>query len=275
MDARSIIAKVRDNAIPSRDELVWFANGLASGGVTDAQAGAFAMAVVLNGLGDAGRALAQALVDTGNGAGCKTCAMITDMSQPLAPVAGNALEVAEVLRCLRGEGQAERMVDVTCALGGSLLAAIGVVKTEDEGRAKIAEALSGGQAAERFARMVASMGGRADVIEHGLSRLPEAPVVVEVSAQKPGRVTAIDTEALGQIVVHLGGGRLREDDKLDLAVGLTDLQGIGVKLDAKSPLARIHAATEDAAEAAAQVLRRAYTIGNEASVPELVLERIG
>ncbi|MBO6791664.1 MAG: thymidine phosphorylase [Dinoroseobacter sp.] len=434
MDARTIIAKIRDNETPTNEELFWFANGLASGDVTDAQAGAFAMSVVLNGLGDAGRValtkgmrdsgdimhwdldqpvvdkhstggvgdtvslllapalaacdvyvpmvsgrglghtggtldkldaidgyrsevnaatfrkvvkdtgaciagatgkiapadkrlylvrdvtstvesvdlitasilskklsaglealvmdvkcgsgafmktpedartLAKALVETGNGAGCKTCALITDMSQPLAPVAGNALEVAEVLRCLRGEGTAQRMVEVTCDLGGALLALIGVAKDEAEGRSKIAETLAAGHAAERFGRMVSAMGGPSDVIENGLARLPEAPVVVEVLAGTAGVVQSIDTEALGEIVVHLGGGRLREDDKLDLSVGLTDLQGIGASLDALTPLARIHAATEDAADAAVETLRGAYQIGDSFTSSPLVLERIG
>ena len=113
------------------------------------------------------------------------------------------------------------------------------------------------------------------MIENGLARLPEAPVVVEVLAGTAGVVQSIDTEALGEIVVHLGGGRLREDDKLDLSVGLTDLQGIGASLDALTPLARIHAATEDAADAAVETLRGAYQIGDSFTSSPLVLERIG
>jgi thymidine phosphorylase len=224
---------------------------------------------------DDARALAQALVSTGNGAGCKTCALITDMSQPLAPVAGNALEVAEVLHCLRGEGNADRMVDVTCDLGGALLASIGAASTEIEGRDWIRAAIDRGFAAERFGKMVAAMGGPSDIIENGLARLPEASVVVEVTAGMTGVVQRIDTEALGQIVVHLGGGRLREGDKLDLSVGLSDLLGVGDEVEAQSPLARIHASSETAADAAAAALRAAYVIGEDGDAPPLVLERIG
>jgi len=429
-DARAIIAKLRDRKVPDRAELVWFADGLASGTVTDAQAGAFAMAVVLNGLGDAGRValtegmrdsgdilrwdlpapvvdkhstggvgdtvslllapalaacdvfvpmisgrglghtggtldkldaidgyrtevseaqfrrvvrdtgaciagatgqiapadkrlylirdvtstvesidlitasilskklsaglealvmdvkcgsgafmktrqdargLAEALVATGNGAGCKTAALISDMSQPLAPVAGNALEVAEVLRCLRGGGRSDRMVELTCDLGGALLEMAGI----SGGVARIRETLSSGAAAERFGRMVHAMGGPADVIENGLSRLPEAPVVVEVMAGGTGVIDKIDTEALGQAVVHLGGGRLREDDRLDLSVGLTDLLDIGARVDPRVPVAKVHAASEDAAVVAAQAVRAAYGVGDKVNPPDLVLERVG
>ena len=42
MDARAIIAKIRDGITPTGDEITWFANGLSNGAVSDAQAGAFA-----------------------------------------------------------------------------------------------------------------------------------------------------------------------------------------------------------------------------------------
>ncbi len=67
MDARSIIAKLRRNQVPTGEELTWFAQGLADGGVSDAQAGAFAMAVCMGGLGAQGRAdLTVAMRDSGD-----------------------------------------------------------------------------------------------------------------------------------------------------------------------------------------------------------------
>lgn len=66
MDARAIIAKIRRKDTPGDAELTWFTNGLATGLVSDAQAGAFAMAVCLNGLSDAGRiALTKGMRDSG------------------------------------------------------------------------------------------------------------------------------------------------------------------------------------------------------------------
>ena len=62
--------------------------------------------------------------------------------------------------------------------------------------------------------------------------------------------TAIDGEALGDAVVHLGGGRLREGDRINPSVGLSDLAGLGEETGAGVPLAMVHAATEDAARAA-------------------------
>ncbi len=67
MDARAIIAGLRDKRTPSKEQLDWFAAGLADGTVSDAQAGAFAMAALLNGLGDIGRVgLTLAMRDSGD-----------------------------------------------------------------------------------------------------------------------------------------------------------------------------------------------------------------
>ncbi len=68
---------------------------------------------------------------------------------------------------------------------------------------------------------------------------------------------------------------MREDDRLDLSVGLSDLLGLGATVARGDPLARIHAATEEAAEAARAAVAGAYALGETAAAPDLVLERIG
>jgi thymidine phosphorylase len=434
-DARGIIAKVRDGGQPSPDELRWFAQGLASGAVTDAQAGAFAMAVLLKGLSEEGRvaltrgmrdsgkvltwdlpgpvidkhstggigdctslllapalavcgayvpmisgrglghtggtldklesipgfrtglteaalrkqmsevkcaivaasadlapadrrlyairdvsgtvesidlitasilskklaaglealvldvkcgsgafmktsaqaeALARSLVKTAQGAGCMTSALITDMSQPLATAAGNALEVIEVMETLTGTSVNVALWDLTVALGGEVLALAGLASDAADGEGRIAQALETGAAAECFGRMVVAQGGPADFVDRWPDRLPSAPVMLEVPALSDGFVARIDGEALGLAVVHLGGGRLREGDRVNPSVGLSDLAGIGEETGAGVPLAMVHAVTEDAARAAVQVVQAAYSISAEPPVePPLVQKRIG
>ena len=434
-DARAIIARIRDGGQPSTDDLRWFAMGLASGEVTDAQAGAFAMAVLLKGLSEEGRvaltrgmrdsgkvlewdlpgpvvdkhstggigdctslllapalaccgayvpmisgrglghtggtldkleaipgfrtglteaalrkqmaevkcaivaassdlapadrrlyairdvsatvesidlitasilskklaaglealvldvkcgsgafmktaaqaeALAQSLVKTAQGAGCMTSALITDMSQPLATAAGNALEVIEVMETLTGTSVNTALWDVTVALGGEALALAGLASDAADGEGRIAQALESGAAAECFGRMIVAQGGPADFVDRWPDRLPSAPVMVEVPALDDGFVTAIDGEALGLAVVHLGGGRLREGDRVNPSVGLSDLAGIGEETGAGVPLAMVHAVTEDAAREAVRVVQAAYRIGAAPPVePPLVMKRIG
>ncbi|TBX21724.1 thymidine phosphorylase [Nioella sediminis] len=220
-------------------------------------------------------ALAQSLVDTAQGAGCKCAALLTDMSQPLASTAGNAVEVMEAMEILTGSGGSPRMRQVTLSLGGELLALCGLAADAAEGEAKINDALNTGAAAEIFGLMVAALGGPSDFVSRWRDRLPAAPVMVEIMPKDPGHVAAIDTRAVGEAVVHLGGGRLVQTDKVDPAVGLTDLAGIGERVDQSRPLARIHARSEDDARAAAEALHRAYRLSDSPeTAPALVQERI-
>jgi thymidine phosphorylase len=204
-----------------------------------------------------------------------TSALITDMSQPLATAAGNALEVIEVMETLTGTSVNTALWDLTVALGGEALALAGLAADAGDGEGRIAQALESGQAAEVFGRMVTAQGGPADFVERWPDRLPSAPVMVEVPALEDGYVAAIDGEALGHAVVHLGGGRLREGDRVNPSVGLSDLAGIGEETGAGVPLAMVHAVTEEAAEAAVRAVQAAYRIVPEVPPePALVQKRI-
>ncbi len=434
MDARAIIVKIREGIAPTPDEITWFAKGLADGGVSDAQAGAFAMAVLLKGLGDDGRvaltramrdsghvlqwdlpgpvldkhstggigdcvslllapalaacgayvpmisgrglghtggtldklesipgfrtgltedqlrrqlkdircaivsasaeiapadrrlyavrdvtgtvesidlitasilskklaaglealvldvkcgsgafmktpeqaeALARALVSTAQGAGCMTSALITDMNQPLASAAGNALEVCEVMETLTGNAVNPDLWDITVALGGEALALGGLANDAADGAGRIEQALESGAVAEWFGRMVAAQGGPADFVERWPDRLPAAPVIVEVPSLRGGSVSAINAEALGLAVVAMGGGRQRDGDRINPAVGLSELAALGDDLDAGQPLAMVHAPNEDAARRAIATVQAAYVLSDTAPpMRPLILKRI-
>jgi len=225
---------------------------------------------------DAAQDLARAMVDVANGAGCRTAALITDMNAPLAPAAGNAIEVRNAIAFLRGDEIDSRLWDVTVALGGLLLELGGLCERAAEGQSMIEASFQSGQAADRFAAMIAGLGGPADIIDAPDKHLPRAPMVDSVDAPTAGFVTAIDARALGFAVIDLGGGRKVESDALDLAVGLDDLAGIGLAVNPGDPLALIHARDADALDAARQAVLAAYTIQPyPADEPPLIAERIG
>lgn len=224
---------------------------------------------------DAARALAKALVETANAAGCKTTAVISDMNQPLAASLGNALEVAEVMRVLTVDPSGP-LVEISAALGGVLLANAGLAKDVQAGTDAITAALRDGRAAERFGRMIAAMGGPVRLVENWARFLPEATVIREVKAPASGYVTAIDGEALGMVVVDLGGGRVVESDTIDPAVGLGQVVRLGDKIAQGQPLAVVHAARPDAADRAAAAVRAAIMIGPSAAAAlPLIKERVG
>ncbi|MFN3208412.1 MAG: thymidine phosphorylase [Roseovarius sp.] len=227
---------------------------------------------------DAARALAGSLVETANAAGCRCSALITDMDQPLAASAGNALEVAEAMRVLTGEtGETEgRLAQLACHLGGEALMLGGLSGTADDGARRIWKALQGGQAAEVFGRMLAALGGPLQFVESWQRFLPEATIIREVPAQAAGHVARIDGEALGHAVIALGGGRQVETDRIDPAVGLSDIVPLGTEVAQGQPLLRIHASRAAHADAAEALVRDAIGIGPAAPAETpLVIERVG
>jgi thymidine phosphorylase len=229
---------------------------------------------VFPGLEDA-RALAASLVGVARQAGLVTSALVTDMSQPLARSAGNALEVLEAARALAGAGCDRRLLEVTLALGETVLVLGGVAGNRAEANVALERALSSGAAAERFARMVAGLGGPADLLDHPERHLPAAPVVIEATAPEEGFLAGIDTRALGLAVVALGGGRKNPGAGIDPRVGLDRIAALGARVTRGEPLARVHAADDGAARAAVEAVRRAFRI--EPAAPEVgpvVIERM-
>lgn len=212
-------------------------------------------------------ALARALVSTGAAAGLPVRAFVTDMHEPLAPAAGNALEVRNALDNLTGARRDARLMEVATTLGGAMLAMGGLAADDAEGAEKIRRAISSGAAAERFARMVAALGGPRDLLERADRLLPRAPVTRDILAGGAGAVAAIDTRALGLAVVALGGGRRFSGDAIDLSVGLSDLAAVG----ASGPLiARVHARDRASADEAAAAVRAAYRFAEHATARAVV-----
>ena len=217
------------------------------------------------------RELAESLVNVANGAGTRTAALLTDMNEPLATAAGNGLEVRNAVDFLTGRHRDARLLEVTLALSAAALELTGF---EGNARHAVHAALSTGQAAERFSRMVDLLGGPSDFIEKLDSYLAPAAIVRDVFAPTTGTVSAIDTRGVGMAVVALGGGRRLPTDRIDHSVGFDRLAGLGAKLDGETPIARLHARDETSAADAEQRLIAAYTLGGTVPRYPLVAERI-
>jgi thymidine phosphorylase len=207
------------------------------------------------------RELAQGLASVAAGAGLPTTALLTDMNEPLASAAGNALEVRYALDYLTGKRREPRMHEVTMALGTEMLLLGNLAADADAARLRLERAVASGQAAELFQRMVAALGGPADLLERPDRHLARAAVVRPVLPARAGVVTAVDSRAIGVAVVELGGGRRRASDPVDPSVGFTDLAGLGAEVGEGRALGTVHAASEAAAERAGAALAAAYETG--------------
>ncbi|TPQ51635.1 thymidine phosphorylase [Prosthecomicrobium hirschii] len=224
----------------------------------------------------AAEGLAESLVAVANGAGLATTALLTDMNQPLAPAAGNAVEVRHAIDFLTRRRRDARVEAVTVELGIEMLMTGGLATDRDAAQARLVRTLDDGSAAERFARMVAALGGPADLVERPGDHLARAAVEIAVEAPEAGIVAAIDTRAVGVAVIELGGGRMRAADAIDPTVGFTELAGLGAPVGPGQPLARVHARDAAAAARAAAAVRAAYRIGTEAPAADpVVAARIG
>jgi thymidine phosphorylase len=221
------------------------------------------------------RGLALSIARVAAGAGVPTVALITDMNEPLASAAGNALEVLGAVDYLTGARRDPRLHEVTLALAAEPLVARGLAPDLAAARTSLQGALDSGAAAEKFERMVAALGGPSGLLAETRKNLPSAPVVVAAPAARAGIVQAIDTRAVGLAVVELGGGRRAPSDVVDPAVGLTELAGIGDEVGLSRPLALVHARSAEAAAVAAARLAAAYDVGDApAHRGPAVIERI-
>ena len=221
---------------------------------------------------DEARALATSLVTVARGAGLPTSALVTDMDSVLGASAGNALEVREALDVLCGRAAAPRLTALTLELSARLLHLGGLHADLAPARAQAQAALDSGGAAECFARMVAALGGPRDVLAD--AALPTAPVVRDVASAHDGVLAAMDTRAIGLAVIALGGGRNVADAPIDTRVGFDRIVPVGTALRRGDVLARVHAASADAAEQASRALRAALRVADAAAAPTPLVHEV-
>lgn len=217
------------------------------------------------------RTLAQTLVRVARHAGLPAYAWITDMNQVLGTTCGHALEVLEVLQVLQGHAGNERLLELTQQLATELLMAGGLADTVEQAQQRIDDAVSSGRALERFARMVAALGGPVDFVERAAQHLPAATVQHAVTARRAGFVTGMSTRDIGLLLIALGGGRRRAQDRIDPSAGLSELTFIGQAVRPGDTLAVVHAESDAAAEAAGARLQQLIEIGDDDPGPQPVL----
>lgn len=202
------------------------------------------------------RRLAHSIVSVANEAGTQTSAILTDMNQVLGHNVGNALEVIEAVEYLKGEKVDARLHQITLELCAELLVNAQLSKDLVSAKKQLQKVLNSGKALEIFAKMVAALGGPTDFCERPLHYLPRAAIVRPVYPENPGYVTAMNTRDIGLSIIELKGGRVRPDQKLDYATGYSRFCQIGDLVDDSTPLAVVHAQTEDEYKHAAAALRK-------------------
>ena len=210
------------------------------------------------------RRLATALVEVGRAGGKQVRALLTAMDQPRGRTVGNALEVAEAIACLRGEGP-EDVMTLTLELGAHMLVLGRVAADLDAGRAALRAALASGAGLRTFREIISAQGGDPRVVDDP-SLLPRAARQERLLAPRAGFVADVDAMGVALAALRLGAGRARAEDRVDPAVGIAGLRKIGEPVAAGEPLAVLHANDAAALAEARGLLARAIVVSDRPGV---------
>jgi pyrimidine-nucleoside phosphorylase len=221
---------------------------------------------------DDARTLAQAMVDTGARMGRKTCALITDMNQPLAKTAGNALEAAEAIGILRNEVFGP-LRDLSVELSAYMLVQGGAYKTLASAKKGCERNLANGKALAKFAKMIEAQHGDPRVCDD-LAILPKASIKMPYTATRAGVVQKIDTMSLGLAANAVGVGRTRVTDPVDPAVGLEFHVRLGDHVRKGQKLLTVHANDKKKSASAKALLSKCFTIGDESVEPPKLIKEV-
>jgi pyrimidine-nucleoside phosphorylase len=205
--------------------------------------------------------LAREMVTLGEGAGRRTVALVTAMDDPLGRTVGNALEVAEALDALSGEGDDE-LLAVSVRVAREMCDLAGV-------RADVEKVLRSGAGREKFERMLAAQGGH---LERGL---PQAPAHLDIVSDREGYVEGIDALEIGLAAAEIGVGRVRKEDRVDPAAGLSLEARVGARVAKGDRLVTVHARSEELIRGVVSRVRDAWRIvDHEVRKPPHILARV-
>jgi thymidine phosphorylase len=216
------------------------------------------------------QALARSLVEIGTAAGLRTEAFITRMDTPLGRAVGNAVEIAECIEVLSGNGPAD-LSELVMHAAARMVELGGQAATEEDARTKVRAALSSGAAREKLKQMIAWQGGDAAVVDDP-SRLPQARHSHQVKAARGGVVTALDALLVGRAAVALGAGRDKKGDTVDLSAGILLRKKPGEQVAAGEPVLEVRYNDQARLAAAVTLATQAVVIGDQAQPePPLVM----
>jgi len=202
--------------------------------------------------------LARAMVDIGKKHGKETVALLTNMDEPLGLTIGNAIEVEEAIKTLKGEGPKD-LEDLCVELGAQMLK-IGKISSDlDSARKILRSSVNTGKALEKFRELIEIQNGNSEVIDD-LSLLKISPKTYEVLAPRSGYVHSMNAEKIGISSMLLGAGRVHKNDKIDLSVGIRLLKKVGDPVESGEPLCILHYSSDEKLKESADMIVNAYTI---------------
>lgn len=203
--------------------------------------------------------LARAMVSIGENSGHRTVALITNMDQPLGMAIGNALEIKEVCKTLKGNGPSD-LYEICMYLAANMLYLAG--KGDLHACRSMAEkSISDGSAYEKLKEMVAAQDGDVSVLDDP-AEFPEAKIAHEVKAESCGFVHSIDAELCGIASMQLGAGREKKDDTIDYSAGIVLNKKVGDSVKKGETVATLYTSSAERCKTAEKTFGKAFCINS-------------
>lgn len=166
------------------------------------------------------RELAVALKSTAESLGMKCSAVMTEMEEPLGRAIGNANEMAQSVKILRGEKGPEDFMEVLEALSARMLLLAGAAVSPSEALEMTRNAVKSGKALEKMREMIKAQGGDKRVADDPDRYLPRSGFSGIFRAGKTGYLSKLDSRTVGCCAIKLGAGRNKAEDGIDHGAGI-------------------------------------------------------
>ena len=208
------------------------------------------------------RDLSNSLVRVAKGAGLKCEAILTDMNQVLGKSAGHRLEILECINFLTNQEKDPRLMKITYELVASILM-MSHNLSKEEALKKIDTVISNGEAAEKFEKMVAALGGASNILSSYNTELQIDAFKKDIYIQQSGYVQKIKTRDLGLVLIELGGGRKQVTDKINFNVGYDNVLSVGDKVGGSTPLLTLYCHSDKDFENVEKKIEKCFLIGDD------------
>ena len=204
--------------------------------------------------------LAIEMVNIGKQLNKNVKAEITDMNQPLGKAVGNNLEIKEVIETLKGNGP-EDLKEICLSSGAILLTQAELFKTTEDARKALEENIKNGKAFEKFKEFVKAQGGDLEYIDHP-EKFPVSKHLIEIKSKNEGYIKTIDALAIGLGSCHLGGGRMKITDTIDMSAGIVLNKKVGDLVKKGELLCTLHT-NKDNVEKIIEQVKKAFIFQDE------------
>jgi pyrimidine-nucleoside phosphorylase/thymidine phosphorylase len=192
---------------------------------------------------DMAKELAKTMVEIGKSLNRNTIAVITNMDQPLGHEVGNASEVKEAIKVLKGQG-AEDETTVALTIAANMAVLGGAYKDFKEAYNKLENIIHTGKAIDKLKEFIKIQGGDERIVDN-FDLLPTAKFNIEIKADKTGFISSVKADDIGIVAMQLGAGRKTKADKIDFAAGVTIVKKIGDKVEKNDTICILHTNIED------------------------------